>query len=651
MSTVNSSSCTEKLQVLLQWFEENKITFNQEAIEVVEHKPTKRSSNIVSPEGFGIVARRNLQHEEPLVVIPKTAIISAATSALANIFYDEDLAGSLALCIAVMYEMSLGKQSPWYGYLQSLPENADIPVLWDAQARKWLDGTDVAKWLERDDASLRDDFKSLQKLVADYPRIFVSQNDIDWNSFTCFLNVTSLVSSRAFSVDIFRGNSMVPFADIFNHKTAGENVHVESEEMVCPMCGEAFGCEHMEALEAMDVENESELNEDDDDDDEENNHGHEHRIDKYFKDCKDCNDCEEDYEDVESGSEEEEEEEFGEELPLLIDSNGVSIEEDNMDEVQQQDLDDEQYEEVESSDEEDEEEQDGEDKWLDTLDMVVFKSCKANSEVFNTYGEHGSAYLLHRYGFCDSQNPFESASLDLEMVFQAIAIANSETRASQVEELVSKYRDLFVDFHRAKSHDEEEEEEDEQEDEEEEQDVDGGNRDGINDKDQDGDVEMSEDDSDSDSDSEDNNSMPSFSIDAPGHPDVNLVALLVLGLADDSVFEQLLHSEDLFRQYFPLMRRFWLAFQEKLDAGASVAASLREANKVTTVKKSSAALVCRVAVALAEKRLESLGEDSAKLGIKPADPLQGQRWENAKQLRSNERKILQHFIKAYKKFL
>ncbi|KAJ1814507.1 hypothetical protein LPJ56_004834, partial [Coemansia sp. RSA 2599] len=460
MATVDSSS-TEKLQILLQWFEDNKVTFNEEAIEVVQHEPAKRGSNIVSSGGLGIVARRNLQHEEPLVVIPKAVVISAATSALANIFYDEDLAGSLALCIAVMYEMSLGKQSPWYGYLQSLPVSADIPILWDAQARKWLDGTNVAKWLERDDVSLRDDFETLQKLLADYPHILASQNGIDWSSYECFLNVASLVSSRAFSVDVFRGNSMVPFADIFNHKTAGENVHIESEEMVCPLCGEAFGCEHMEGLEAMDAEDGSESDDDEED-------SHKHNADEA---------CEDGYEDVEDGSEDEEEEddddddeEIGEELPLLIDAAGNPIleepEEGGMDGDLQQDQGSDEYDDVESGSEGNKEEEE-EDKWLDSLDMVVFKPCKANSEVFNTYGEHGSAYLLHRYGFCDTQNPFEAVSLDPDMVFQALAVAKSETRASEVASLVSKFRDLFVDFHRAKSNDEEEEDEEDEEEEEE----------------------------------------------------------------------------------------------------------------------------------------------------------------------------------------
>ncbi|KAJ1724558.1 hypothetical protein LPJ53_001204 [Coemansia erecta] len=621
-------SNADRLAILLDWFEENKITFNQEAIEVVEQKSSKRGSNIISSDGFGIVARRDLEDEEPLVVIPKTAIISAATSALANIFHDEELGGSLALCIAVMYEMSLGELSPWYGYLQSLPANADIPLLWNEQARQWLCGTDVARWIERDEQNLKDDFTSLQDLVSEYPHVFISQNGVDWASHLCFLNVASLVSSRAFSVDIHRGNSMVPFADIFNHKTAGENVHIEIENTVCPLCGEAFGCEHMDGLEEMDAEDTAEMHTEE---------GQDH----LHSDCESC--CHDSEMSQSDGDEEEEEDQdIGEEMPLLVDVDGNPIAEDDMeidrdDPMSESDGGDDEFEDVDSDDESGSEDADeDEDKWIDSLDMVVFKPCRANSEVFNTYGEHGSAYLLHRYGFCDTQNPFEAVSLDVDEFIKAFGVAKSDKRASDIADLVTLHRPLLAARHRAKDS----EDEDDDKDEDEESDNDDVGDDGDNDE--------GSDDGSVNSDSE-TDDMPEFSIDAPGHPSTNLAAILVLGLSDESVFAQLVQSSTLFRHYFRAMCRFWTVFQNRLDDGASVAAALRDANKETTVKKTSVALAARVVVALSERRLSALGEDSAVLGAKPTDSQQLLRWESAKQLRSNERKTLQQCIKTYKK--
>ncbi|KAJ2367962.1 hypothetical protein H4S01_001856 [Coemansia sp. RSA 2610] len=600
-------SCAETLSVLLEWFETNKVTYNEEAIEVVAQQQTRRGSNIVSANGIGIVAKRDLIDEEPLVVIPKSAVISTASSALANIFEDEELGGSLALCITVMYELAQGIESPWYGYLQSLPKRADIPLLWDIDSRKWLAGTDVGKWVERDEQSVREDFKVLQKLVVDYPAVFVSQNGIDWNHFGCFLDVASLVSSRAFMVDEFRGNSMVPFADIFNHLTAGANVHIESEENVCVLCGNEYGCEHMEPLDDSDSDGDDER------------HGG----------CESHSDCEghgqsdaDSWADEEEGGEtedEEEEESDGEEIPILIDHSGNPI----LAAPDKMDIDD-----TGSAYKEDENDEasltDEEDLMSGTLDMVVYQTCKAGSEVFNTYGDHGSAYLLHRYGFCDKDNIFDSVVLDTDDVMQAFSVAVSEKRAEDMALLLSQSAGMFEQRHRAQQESSENEGDDSDEDESEDEEI--GLEDGV----------------------ETEAKPPVFSIDAPGHPDLNLATLLVLGLAEDSVFTQIAESPSVLRHFFPIIRRFWAAFQDKLDAGASVSAAMRVANKDKVVKQSTVGMVCRATQLLAEKRLAQLGDNSL-LKNKPTDPTLRARWESAKQMRTNEAAVLQQCIKRYKK--
>ncbi|KAJ2159393.1 hypothetical protein GGF46_003057 [Coemansia sp. RSA 552] len=603
-------SDAEKLRVLLAWFEENHVTYNEEAIEVVLQQKVRKRNNIVS-DGLGIIARRNLIDEEPLVVIPKRAAISSATSALANVFEDEELAGSLALTIAVMYEMAQGTESPWYGYLQSLPRCADIPLLWDTGSRKWLAGTDVGRWAEADEKSLRDDFAAMQRLVADYPAVFESRNGVVWDDFTRFLEVASLVSSRAFMVDEYRGNSMVPFADIFNHLSAGPNVHIESEEEVCLMCGKELGCEHTEELE------EDAVGDDGMDCDEEagecSSHG------GHSDDDDEGSDGWDDEESGDGDEEEEEEDSSGEEIPLLVDGNGDTP----VEAIQEQPL--------RKNDAEQSEDEDDLEYLMDgTLDMVVFEPCKAHSEVFNTYGDHGSAYLLHRYGFCDTDNPFDSVLLSKSDVMQAISVAVSEKRAAEAEAITERFRSSFNLQHRAKIEDTDED-----------TDEDGS---GHEDTDEEEDTEEEEEDA---GDSQDTASL-SFSIDAPGHPDLNLATLLVLALAEEAVFEQVSQSADIFGHFFPIIGAFWLAFQDKLDTGASVATAFRVANKDGAVKESTIGAVCRVVQQLAEKRLAQLGNDRV-LGKKPSDPLQCIRWTSAKQLRENESLALQQCIKRYRK--
>ncbi|XP_047308214.1 N-lysine methyltransferase setd6 isoform X2 [Impatiens glandulifera] len=52
------------------------------------------------------------------------------------------------------------------------------------------------------------------------------------------------------------------------------------------------------------------------------------------------------------------------------------------------------------------------------LEMIMVKDVKAGTEVFNTYGLLGNAALLHRYGFTESDNPFDIVNVDLDLVLQ-----------------------------------------------------------------------------------------------------------------------------------------------------------------------------------------------------------------------------------------
>lgn len=58
-----------------------------------------------------------------------------------------------------------------------------------------------------------------------------------------FERAYSLVSSRAFLVDIYHGLSMVPLADIYNHLDY-PHVSLQSDDIVCPVCGAFDECPH-----------------------------------------------------------------------------------------------------------------------------------------------------------------------------------------------------------------------------------------------------------------------------------------------------------------------------------------------------------------------------------------------------------------------
>ncbi|KAJ2908696.1 hypothetical protein GGI21_002629, partial [Coemansia aciculifera] len=206
-------------------------------------------------------------------------------------------------------------------------------------------------------------------------------------------------------------------------------------------------------------------------------------------------------------------------------------------------------------------------------------------------------------------------------------------RAKDVAAVIRRFGDLFEPSHRAHGQEDEAADEDGEDDDEE-----------VDDDDE----EMHE---ASEDQSEDDESVPRFSIDSPGHPDLNFAALLALGLADEAVFAKASQSEQVFRHYFPVIRRFWAMFQDELDNDTPVPAAFRKANQDGAVKKSSIGLIANVVYRLAEARLLLIADD-AIMGDRPtadSEPSMSSRWEYATMLRSNERKTLSQCIKTYKK--
>ncbi|PPQ63763.1 hypothetical protein CVT24_004272 [Panaeolus cyanescens] len=200
-----------------------------------------------------------------LVKIKKSSVLSVRSNAELSpeavdaIPYGLDAQLQLA---AVLYvEILKGAESRWHGYLQSLPQHVDLPLVWmlnkekdeDAsESIKWLRGTEAEKILcagSEDHRPIWDEVVAFYETIA-APRISSifrqwerSQSVPLQHSLRGFFHAFSLVSSRAFVVDAFHGLSMVPIADAFNH-TVDNHVHLETEFDVCPECGSYKQCPH-----------------------------------------------------------------------------------------------------------------------------------------------------------------------------------------------------------------------------------------------------------------------------------------------------------------------------------------------------------------------------------------------------------------------
>lgn len=149
------------------------------------------------------------------------------TSGARHVIEDAGLDGYLGLSVALMYEKSLGPDSPWFGYLQLLPQFEPIPLLWSFdELDSFLKGTELHKIVKEDRALINEDWKEcIAPLVNSAAGVKLNPDDF---SVEQYLMAKSLIASRSFEIDDYHGFGMVPLADLFNHKTDAEDVHFTS---------------------------------------------------------------------------------------------------------------------------------------------------------------------------------------------------------------------------------------------------------------------------------------------------------------------------------------------------------------------------------------------------------------------------------------
>ncbi|EOA23789.1 hypothetical protein CARUB_v10017003mg [Capsella rubella] len=312
--------------------------------------------NLVDDQNDGVSVRAlcDLKEGDVVANISKPACLTIKTSGAREIIKSADLDGSLGLSVALMYERSLGEKSPWAGYLQSLPIQEDLPLVWSLQdVDSLLSGTELHKVVKEDHVLICEDWEeNILPLTSSLPQ------NVDPDSFGIkdYLAAKSLIASRSFQIDDYHGSGMVPLADLFNHKTGAEDVHFTAESS------------HSES-DTDESDNGDAVNEANDEDE------------------------------PSSKSSSSPEQSF-EEVPAEITDEEANKEE----------------EEEEEEEEEDEENSSMLQDDLSCLKMIMVKDVPAGAEVFNTYGLMGNAALLHRYGFTEPDNPYDIVNIDLELV-------------------------------------------------------------------------------------------------------------------------------------------------------------------------------------------------------------------------------------------
>ncbi|KAH7094041.1 SET domain-containing protein [Auriculariales sp. MPI-PUGE-AT-0066] len=226
-----------RIQKLLQWCALNGITVS-ERVQVVADGDT-----------IAVRAVKDIVENTPLATIPKHAVISTRTSRVSHLFPDTvDRQSPFVLATVLMIELNDGLLSPFYGYLQSLPEHVPIAHLWVSESIEisMLKGT-PAHDLITSKGVLANALRYLHDEVTPLMHQLLEEDlDAEWDDQRLevdYLRAYSLVSSRAFLVDAFHGLAMVPIADGFNH-TMVHNVQMETDYHVCAECGSLFECGH-----------------------------------------------------------------------------------------------------------------------------------------------------------------------------------------------------------------------------------------------------------------------------------------------------------------------------------------------------------------------------------------------------------------------
>ncbi|KAL1557757.1 ribosomal lysine N-methyltransferase 4-like [Salvia divinorum] len=176
---------------------------------------------------ISVEALSDLKEGDVVAKIPKQSCLTVATSAASELIEEAELGGNLGLCFALMYEKILGAESKWFEYLQILPPSEPIPLLWSlSEIDSLLAGTELHKTVKEDKALIFEDWKECIEPVLE-----LASFELKPESFTVdeYFAAKSLVASRSFQVDEYHGYGMLPLADLFNHKTAAEDVHITTE--------------------------------------------------------------------------------------------------------------------------------------------------------------------------------------------------------------------------------------------------------------------------------------------------------------------------------------------------------------------------------------------------------------------------------------
>ncbi|KAF9178274.1 hypothetical protein BGZ51_003961 [Haplosporangium sp. Z 767] len=199
--------------------------------------------------GRGVVAVADINKDEELFSIPRPLLLSPETSALGQKINLTTLEGWNPLMMCMIYEYCRGSESHWKPYFDILPEEFSTPMFWSNEELKELVGTGIIDKIGKDEAEAV--FKEkLWPLISANLEVFSAQDKDEAVFLKIFHRMGSLIMAYAFH-DTLPGKdededmdddeeeeeeeekvnvSMVPMADMLNHRTGHNNARLFHEK-------------------------------------------------------------------------------------------------------------------------------------------------------------------------------------------------------------------------------------------------------------------------------------------------------------------------------------------------------------------------------------------------------------------------------------
>ena len=153
-----------------------------------------------------------------VLTVPKSAMLTVRNSPHAEALeslLEMGMPPPEVLALALALERRAGAKSRWAPYVDSLPRDAPLPLLWSPAELRHLAGTGL-------DATSR---RRRARLAANYRAAAAEWADGELPPLDAVLRASTLVSSRAFDVDSAHGVGLLPLIDALNHKPALAPAH------------------------------------------------------------------------------------------------------------------------------------------------------------------------------------------------------------------------------------------------------------------------------------------------------------------------------------------------------------------------------------------------------------------------------------------